>query len=80
MTKEEKNKVRSIISEYKSCHDRIELLEGEITKLLDNKNQLIDELHNIRANEMKVVSELQSKYGDEASIDLENLEILNGKA
>ena len=80
MTKEEIIKVQYIISEYSACYDRIQLLEGEITKLLDNKNQLVDKLHAIRANEMRVVSELQTKYGEEASIDLENLEILNGKA
>ncbi len=79
MTKDEKTKVQSIINEYKGCYDRIELLEKEITKLLDNKNQLVSELHTIRSNEMNVVSELQAKYGEEASIDLEKLEIRNGK-
>ena len=79
MTKDEKIKVQSVINEYKGCYDRIELLEKEITKLLDNKNQLVNELHTIRANEMKIVSELQTKYGEEASIDLEKLEIRNGK-
>ena len=80
MTKDEKIKVQSILSEYKSCHDRIEILEEQITNLLDTKNQLVDELHEIRSNEMRVVSELQTKYGDEASINLEKLEIVNGKA
>ena len=80
MTKDEKIKVQSIINEYKGCYDRIQLLEVEITRLLDNKNQLVDELHSIRANEMLIVSDLQTKYGDEASINLEKLEIVNGKA
>ena len=80
MTQNEKSKVKAIIDEYQHCYEKIEKLEKQIEQLLDNKNQLVDELHIIRKNEMEVVSELQIKYGDQASIDLEKLEIINGKA
>tara|TARA_S200002703_G_scaffold157729_2_gene166393 strand:+ start:2400 stop:2642 length:243 start_codon:yes stop_codon:yes gene_type:complete len=80
MTKTEKIKVKAIIDEYQHCYEKIEKLEKQIEQLLDNKNQLVDELHSIRNSEMEVISELQIKYGEDASIDLENLEILNGKA
>ena len=79
MTNEEKVKVKTILQEYNNCYVRIETLEKEIEKLLDNKNQLVTELHSIRKTEMEVVSELQSKYGDDASIDFEKFEIVYDK-
>jgi septation ring formation regulator EzrA len=76
MTQNEKNKIKAIMQEYSSCYNEIELLEKEIERLLDNKNKLVERLYSIRDDEMVVVSELKQKYGEEASLDLEKLEII----
>lgn len=76
MTQNEKSKIKAIMQEYSSCYNEIELLEKEIERLLDNKNKLVERLHSIRDDEMVVVSELKQKYGEEASLDLEKLEII----
>jgi hypothetical protein len=78
MTKEEKTKILHIISQYGKCHEKIEKLEKEITNLLDKKNLLVSELNSIRNNEKEVVNELQKKYGNEAILNLEKMEITNG--
>lgn len=76
MTQNEKSKIKAIMQEYSSCYSEIELLEKEIERLLDNKNKLVERLHSIRDDEMIVVSELKQKYGEDASLDLEKLEII----
>ena len=80
MTNDEKTKVKKVISEYKKCYDQIEDLEKEIRKLLHRKNSLVKTLKHIRNTEKHIVDGLQKKYGEDASIDLEKLEIIvNGK-
>ena len=77
MTKVEKQEVKQIISSYASCYKDIELLEKQIEKLLDDKTQLVDRLNNIRESESLLIKDLQSKYGENAVLDIEKLEISN---
>ena len=79
MTKNEKQKIMEIISLYAKCHDSIEKLEKEITNLGKRKEQLISELKQIRNNEQVVVEELKTKYGEDAVLNLQKMEITNGK-
>jgi len=80
MTNKEKTEIKKIISDYKECHDQILELENEIKSLLSRKNSLMRTLKHIRNSEKHVVNELQKKYGEDAGIDLEKLEIIdNGK-
>ena len=76
MTKDEKIKINSILIQYANCYEKIEQLEKEITNLLDRKNELVDTLKGIRKREQKAVSELMSKYGDDATLDLQKMEII----
>ena len=78
MTKIEKQEVKQIISSYTSCYNDIELLERHIEKLLDDKTQLVDRLNDIRESETLLIKDLQSKYGENAVLDIEKLEISNG--
>jgi prefoldin subunit 5 len=80
MTKEEKQQVSKVISDYSECHNQIEKLEHDIKQLLHKKNNLVKTLKHIRNTEKHVVEKLQKKYGEDAGIDLEKLEIINGKA
>ena len=79
MTNEEKTKVKGIMSDYSQCHNHILELEKEIENLLKRKNNLVKTLRHIRNTEKHFVNKLQKKYGEDASIDLEKLEIINGK-
>ena len=78
MTNIEKQEVKQIISSYTSCYNDIELLERHIEKLLDDKTQLVDRLNDIRESETLLIKDLQSKYGENAVLDIEKLEISNG--
>ena len=78
MTKIEKQEVKQIISSYTSCYNDIELLEKQIEKLLNDKTQLVDRLNGIRESESLLIKDLQSKYGENAVLDIEKLEISNG--
>ena len=80
MTKDEKQKVSKVISEYAECYNQIEKLEHDIKQLLHQKNNLVKTLKHIRNTEKHIVEKLKKKYGEEAGIDLEKLEIINGKA
>jgi len=80
MTKEEKQQVSKVISDYTECYNQIEKLEHDIKQLLHKKNSLVKTLKHIRNTEKHVVEKLQKKYGEDAGIDLEKLEIINGKA
>ena len=75
MTNLEKQEVTQIISDYKSCYNDIEMLEQHVKKLLDDKIQLVNRLNSIRDSENALILDLQSKYGDDATLDLEKLEI-----
>jgi len=79
MTNLEKQEVEQIISQYSSCYNDIEFLEKQIVKLLDDKNTLVTRLNDIRESETHLVESLKSKYGEDAVLDLEKLEILNEK-
>jgi len=78
MTNEEKTNIRNIMKDYGRCYKDIELLEKQIEELDEKRARIIKELHSIRDREAKIVSELKEKYGEDASLDLETLEI-NGK-
>ena len=80
MTKDEKYKITEIITQYTSCYNDILFLEQQIEKLLENKDNLINRLKSIREDESKLVKKLQDKYGKDAILDIEKLEITNGKA
>ena len=80
MTNKEKTEVKKIISDYTECHDQILKLESEIKGLLSRKESLMRTLKHIRNSEKHIVNKLQKKYGEDASIDLEKLEIIDGKA
>ena len=79
MTNIEKQEVSQIISQYKSCYNDIEFLEKQVEKLLDDKTKLLDRLHNIRDAETVIIKDLQAKYGEDAILDLEKLEITDEK-
>ena len=79
MTNIEKQEVSQIISQYKSCYNDIEFLEKQVEKLLDDKTKLLDRLHNIRDAETVIIKDLQAKYGEDAVLDLEKLEITDEK-
>ena len=68
------------ISDYTECHDQILKLESEIKGLLSRKDSLMRTLKHIRNSEKHIVNKLQKKYGEDASIDLQKLEIIDGKA
>ena len=80
MTKKEKQSIVEIVTQYTSCYNDITHLEQHIEKLLDDKNDLVERLKGIREDESRLVKTLQDKYGEEAILDLEKLEITNGKA
>ena len=77
MTILEKQEVTQIISNYKLCYNDIELLEKQVEKLLDDKTRLVDRLHSIRDSENILVKALQLKYGEDAVLDIEKLQISN---
>ena len=77
MTILEKQEVTQIISNYKLCYTDIELLEKQVEKLLDDKTRLVDRLHSIRDSENILVKALQLKYGEDAVLDIEKLQISN---
>tara|TARA_B100000900_G_scaffold410998_1_gene429842 strand:+ start:702 stop:968 length:267 start_codon:yes stop_codon:yes gene_type:complete len=80
MTEKEKNEIKGIISEYAKCHNDISKLESEIKVLLSRKDSLLRTLKHIRNTEKYTVNKLKKKYGEDAAIDLEKLEIIDGKA
>ena len=80
MNKKEKTKIIEIISEFSVCHSKIIELEGDIENLLKRKNELLSNLRAIRQKEKDTIKVLQEKYGDEAILDLQNMEIRNEKA
>ena len=77
MTILEKQEVTQIISNYKLCYTDIELLEKQVERLLDDKTRLVDRLHSIRDSENILVKALQLKYGEDAVLDIEKLQISN---
>ena len=77
MTILEKQEVTQIISNYKLCYNDIELLEKQVEKLLDDKTRLVNRLHSIRDSENILVKALQLKYGEDAVLDIEKLQISN---
>lgn len=79
MTQKERIKIQEIMKRYSLCYDEIDSLEQSIQKLKTDKDNLINKLKGIRNDERDVVNELKNKYGEDAKLDLEKIEIIDEK-
>ncbi len=76
LTNLEKDEIKNIINNFSSVHNQIEKLESELMKIEKNRKDLMMELHSIRDKEKKLVESLKNKYGENTSLDLESLQLI----
>ena len=76
LTTTERNEIKGIINNFSSVHNQIEKLEIELKKIEGNRKDLMIELHSIRDKERKLVESLKNKYGENTSLDLETLQLI----
>jgi len=71
LTQEEIQKLKDIKSKNSNIVEQFGMIEYQIQLLNIQKNNIVEDLKNIKIEENKLGNELQSKYGN-GTIDIEN--------
>lgn len=72
LTETEKKSLIRISDNYKSVYSDIELVEKQLLKLIDKKEELLAILEGTRKKEWEIYSQLEERYG-KGSIDPQTL-------
>jgi predicted nuclease with TOPRIM domain len=75
MTKDDKQKIRTVIEQFAEVYQEMETIESELITLEKRRTEVIDRVKSIREAESKLLEEMREKYGD-VTLDLEKMEII----
>jgi|TARA_Y100000385_G_scaffold216070_1_gene224962 hypothetical protein len=64
MTKKERKELASFINRYKEIETSIELMQKSIVSLAEKRDDLFDELDQMKGKEKKFMNKLIERYGE----------------
>lgn len=59
-----KEELRNLVNEYQDIHDKLNILESQITEQMSIHNQLKNKLEDIRSREKEIINNIEKETGE----------------
>lgn len=59
-----KEELRNLVNEYQDVHDKLNILESQITEQMSIHNQLKNKLEDIRSREKEIINNIEKETGE----------------
>ena len=59
-----KEELRNLVDEYQDVHDKLNILETQLTEQMSIHNQLKNKLEDIRSREKEIINNIEKETGE----------------
>jgi len=59
-----KEELKNLVNEYQDVHDKLNILESQITEQMSIHNQLKNKLEDIRSREKEIINNIEKETGE----------------